>query len=208
MLVALVGAGDELREEAARLEQLGVEGARTASFVSETPGADLARLAVEQDAELLLTGPLAADELERLLESSPCDVAVAPRPELPFEPSAPVLVPFGGAREEWAALELAAWLARAHALPLRLLGTEAAAGRRDASRLLASASLALQRFEGTASSRPGLTASSPSRDRCWWRPSPVRSWTALERSWPREPPSRSCSSTAACARAASPPSTR
>jgi len=150
VLVALVGAGDELREEAARLEQLGVEGARTASFVSETPGADLARLAVEQDAELLLTGPLAADELERLLESSPCDVAVAPRPELPFEPSAPVLVPFGGAREEWAALELAAWLARAHALPLRLLGTEAAAGRRDASRLLASASLALQRFEGTA----------------------------------------------------------
>ena len=60
-----------------------------------------------------------------------------------------MLVPFGGGREEWAALELAAWIARAHDLPLRLLGTEAQEGRRDASRLLASASLALQRFAGT-----------------------------------------------------------
>ena len=48
-----------------------------------------------------------------------------------------------------AALELAAWIARAHELTLTLLGTEAMEGRRDASRLLASASLALQRFSGT-----------------------------------------------------------
>ena len=58
-------------------------------------------------------------------------------------------MPFGGAREEWAALELGAWLARAHGLPLRLLGVEAGDGRRDASRMLASASLVLQRFTGT-----------------------------------------------------------
>jgi hypothetical protein len=55
-------------------------------------------------------------------------------------------VPFGGARDEWPALELGAWLARAHGRTLRLLGVEAAAGRRDASRALAAASLALQRF--------------------------------------------------------------
>jgi hypothetical protein len=61
-----------------------------------------------------------------------------------------VLVPFGGGREEWPALELAAWLARVHGLPLRLLGTEAAGGRRDASRMLAAASLSLQRFAGVA----------------------------------------------------------
>src|SRR5439155_2902357 len=64
-------------------------------------------------------------------------------------PDGPILVPFGGKRDEWAALELGAWLARAHALPLRLLGVHANDGRRDASRMLASASLALQRFAGT-----------------------------------------------------------
>ena len=61
----------------------------------------------------------------------------------------PVLVPFGGGREEWAAIEVGAWLARAHGLPLHLLGREAGRAGRDASRLLASASLALQRFAGT-----------------------------------------------------------
>jgi hypothetical protein len=159
VLVGLVPEAAGLRAETARLEALRGEGIRTASFVSSSPGADLARLATEQDAELVLCGPLDPRELEHLFAAAPCDVAVAPRPDLAFEPAAPVLVPFGGAREEWAALELAAWIARAHALPLRLLGTEAAGGRRDASRLLASASLALQRFAGTAAApvlvRPG-----------------------------------------------------
>jgi DNA-binding SARP family transcriptional activator len=150
VLVGLVAGSEGLRAETARLEELRGEGTRTASFVSDSPGADLARLAAEQDADLLLCGPLDAGELENLFAAAPCDVALAPRPDLAFEPTAPVLVPFGGGRGEWAALELAAWLARAHALPLRLLGTEAAGGRRDASRLLASASLALQRFAGSA----------------------------------------------------------
>jgi hypothetical protein len=60
-----------------------------------------------------------------------------------------VLVPFGGARDEWAALELGAWVARAHGLGLRLLGVEGDDDRRDASRMLAGASIALQRFAGT-----------------------------------------------------------
>jgi len=71
-----------------------------------------------------------------------------------------VLVPFGGGRDEWAALELGAWLARAHGLPLRLLGAEARDGRRDASRMLAGASLALQRFAATAA-EPVLVAPGP-----------------------------------------------
>jgi DNA-binding SARP family transcriptional activator len=60
----------------------------------------------------------------------------------------PVTVPFGGGANEWAALELGVWIARAHGLPLRLVGSEARAERRDASRLLASASLVVQRFAG------------------------------------------------------------
>ena len=146
VLVDLVADASELRERASALASAD---ARTAVFVSDAPGADLARLAAEQDAELLIAGPLAADVLEGLLAAAPCDVALAPRPELSFEPTAPVVVPFGGAKEEWAALELAAWIARSHELALTLLGTEAMEGRRDASRLLASASLALQRFAGT-----------------------------------------------------------
>jgi DNA-binding SARP family transcriptional activator len=146
----------KLQERAAMLEGLrsqlakgGVE-ARTACFTSAAPGQDLARLAAEQEAELLLVAErLEEAALDELLAAASCDVALAPRSELRFEGAAPVLVPFGGGREEWPALELAAWVARAHDLPLRLLGTAAGGGRRDASRLLASASLALQRFAGT-----------------------------------------------------------
>jgi len=68
-----------------------------------------------------------------------------------------VLVPFGGRRDEWAALELGAWLSRAHGLPLKLLGVEADGSHRDASRMLASASLALQRFTGTVA-EPSLVS--------------------------------------------------
>ncbi|HEY6836791.1 MAG TPA: BTAD domain-containing putative transcriptional regulator [Gaiellaceae bacterium] len=154
VLVDLVPDASELRERAAALS---ASEARTAAFVSETPGADLARLAAEQDAELLLCGRLATAELESLFAAATCDVAMAPRADLSFEPAAPVVVPFGGGRDEWAALELAAWIARAHGLTLMLAGTEAAENRRDASRLLASASLVLQRFAGTTA-EPVLVA--------------------------------------------------
>ena len=63
-----------------------------------------------------------------------------------------IFVPFGGAQNDWAALELGAWLASAAGVPLRLVGTAAdpVRGRRDASRLLADASLAIQRVVGVA----------------------------------------------------------
>jgi DNA-binding SARP family transcriptional activator len=155
LVVELAAHPDELGRRSARLEQLreelvghGVE-VRTACFTSSTPGQDLVRLAVEQEAELLVTGPLSAQAQTALTTAAPCDVAIA-SPGLRVEPDLPVLVPFGGGREEWAALELAAWIARAHGLRLRLLGTEASDTRRDASRMLAGASLALQRFAGIA----------------------------------------------------------
>jgi DNA-binding SARP family transcriptional activator len=164
VLVELVDRPAELGARAAALARAresligrGIE-TRTVCFTSTDPTGDLARLAAEQEAELLAVGDaLAPDALETLLASASCDVAVAPRSDLLFEPAAPVLVPFGGGREEWAALEVGAWLARAHGLPLRLLGAEATDGRRDASRMLASASLALQRFAATVA-EPVLVA--------------------------------------------------
>ena len=62
----------------------------------------------------------------------------------------PVLVPFSGAEHDWAAVELGAWLARARSVALRLVGASASAEGRDASRLLANASLAVQRGLGVA----------------------------------------------------------
>jgi hypothetical protein len=70
------------------------------------------------------------------------------RGHAPLGHGAPITVPFGGGTHEWAALELAVWLARAHSVPLRLVGSDARPDRRDASRLLASASLVVQRFAG------------------------------------------------------------
>jgi hypothetical protein len=63
-----------------------------------------------------------------------------------------VVVPFGAGAHDWAALELGTWAASAHDLPLRLVGTTAdpEAGKRDASRLLASAALAVQQLAGVA----------------------------------------------------------
>ena len=84
----------------------------------------------------------------RLLETAPCDVALVAaghgaRP-------GPVLVPFGAAEHDWAALELAAWFARSNGERLRLIGaaSETRADGRDASRLLADASLIVQRTAG------------------------------------------------------------
>ena len=61
-------------------------------------------------------------------------------------------VAFGGGEHDWAALELAAWIASATDAPLRLLGVAAdpGSGARDSSRLLATASLAVQSLVGVA----------------------------------------------------------
>lgn len=59
----------------------------------------------------------------------------------------PVVVPFAGADHDWSALEIAAWLARVTGAELRLVGSTHGAGA-DTSRVLASASLLVQRVVG------------------------------------------------------------
>jgi DNA-binding SARP family transcriptional activator len=152
-----------LEERRSTLEARGVV-ARTASFTSTVPGEDFARLAAELDVELLLAdapdGLLvdgAPDEqLTAVLEGTPCDVAL-----LVLRGAArvgPVVVPFGGAEHDWAAVELAALLANADGVPLRLAGAAAVPehGKRDASRLLSHGALAVQRVLGI-SAEPLLT---------------------------------------------------
>jgi hypothetical protein len=60
-----------------------------------------------------------------------------------------VLVLFAGGDHDWTAVELGAWVAGAQGVALRLAGPAQGAGR-DASRALASASLAVQRVLGIA----------------------------------------------------------
>ncbi len=64
-------------------------------------------------------------------------------------PERAVMVPFGGADHDWAALELASWIAAASGAPLRLLGSSGQReDGRDASGLLANAALIVQQFAG------------------------------------------------------------
>jgi DNA-binding SARP family transcriptional activator len=157
ILTRLVSGADELGTAAAELEvrraallSKGVT-ARAAAFVSRRPAKDILRFAVEQDVDLVLVDgpaePLLDPVLAHLLASAPCDLAVVVGHEL--RPG-PVLVPFVGGEHDWAAIELGAWLAGALDLSLRLAGPRESVDGHDASRLLASASLAVQRTLGVA----------------------------------------------------------
>lgn len=128
--------------------------ARTAAFTTREAGRDGARLATAHDVDLVLVdAPPGMDDAEvpgevaTLLEGSPADVAVLGGGEPGGDE---VFVPFAGGDHDWAALELGAWLSVASEIPLRLVGTRAnpQRGQRDASRLLADASLAVQRVVG------------------------------------------------------------
>jgi DNA-binding SARP family transcriptional activator len=167
VIAQVVEAGDlsaataSLGKRAAELASEGVP-ARAAAFSSGTFGLDVARLASRHEADLVVVALGAASldgETRRLLETAPCDVALlgaggGARP-------GPILVPFGAAEHDWAALELGAWLARSTGEPLRLIGaaSDARADGRDASRLLADASLIVQRTAGVPAepllTRPG-----------------------------------------------------
>jgi hypothetical protein len=133
---------------------------RAAVFTTSDWAGDAARLASNYDVALvLLDAPPALgaaalpEELQALLERSPADVAFLAGPPVDWSQGAGVFVPFGGGVHDWAALELAAWLAAAASLPLTLVGTKADVprGRRDASVLLADAALAVQRVLGVRS---------------------------------------------------------
>lgn len=135
-------------------------GSRTAVFTSHEPARDVLRLATNYDIELVMVDGR-MPELGTLLEHSPCDVAALHGPA-PALAEGEIYVPFGGTAGDWAALEFAAWLAAGAGRQLRLVGTTAdeSRGRRDASRLLADASLAIQRVVGV-SAEPLLAELSP-----------------------------------------------
>ena len=120
--------------------------ARVAAFTSSDAEADLLRLGDAYDVELVLVD----SPNGTLAERSAADVAIAVGRGVEWANGDGVFVPFGGRAHEWAALELAAWLASAAGVPLRLVGPSAdpKKGRRDASRLLANASVAVQRLVG------------------------------------------------------------
>ncbi len=134
--------------------------ARTAAFVASRGSDDVLHLARAHDADLVLLDASSAvgdagalsEELVDVLESSPADVGLLFAPASPAGGGQGVLVPFGGGEHDWAAVELGAWLAAALDEPLRLVGArpDPTRGGPDASRLLADASLAVQRLVGVA----------------------------------------------------------
>ncbi|HEU0248192.1 MAG TPA: BTAD domain-containing putative transcriptional regulator [Gaiellaceae bacterium] len=174
ILSALVETGVELTTATTELEAvratLGERGvpARIAAFTSDDRGSDLVRLASEQDVDLLVVeapDTLLAEgvppaDLAHIWREALCDVAVVVAGgESPSAVDRPILVPFGGAEHDWAAVEIGAWIASAHGVGLQLLGSSAEPerGKRDASRSLAVVSLVVQRAAGI-SAKPLLVA--------------------------------------------------
>ena len=144
----LAGASERLQQSRQCLLERGIA-TRVAAFTSSDPGRDAGRFAAEQDVDLLLIDgssrlleePVLAD----LLAAAPCDVGALVGGEIG---PGPVLVPFSGAEHDWSAVEVGAWLARTRQVRLVLCGPSGE--ERDASQLLARASLAVQRALGVA----------------------------------------------------------
>ena len=163
IVARLLAHGDDVTSASAALntrrEALDLD-LRTAAFTTSAWVDDADRLASTFDVALVLfdapsdvASPQLPDDVAGLLERSAADVALVAGAAPDWMRGDGVFVPFGGGVHDWAALELAAWLASAMDLPLRLVGTKADAslGRRDASRLLADAALAVQRVVGVPS---------------------------------------------------------
>ena len=129
--------------------------------------------------------------------------------------SGPVLVPFSGSAHDWAAAELGASLGGG---AVTLLGVAGDAGHRDASRLLANASLALQRgagvraetilagpgADGVLEAAAGAAAVVTGLSERWQR----EGIGAARRGSSRRHRAPCCSCAAACGRARSPRPTR
>jgi DNA-binding SARP family transcriptional activator len=172
ILVALAAGADELATATGTLarhrDEVVAHGVpcRVAAFTSAEAGAEAAVLATDHAVDLVLAeAPRLAESgaisepLATLLLEAPCDVGLLAAGA--GAAGGPVVTPFGGAEHDWSAIELAAWLASSLGTTLRLLGTEAdpTLERRDASRLLARASLLVQQVVGIVTEpvliRPG-----------------------------------------------------
>jgi DNA-binding SARP family transcriptional activator len=152
VLLRVLEAGDDLGAATAGLNArraallAGGVAARAAAFASANELAHVARLATRIDVALVLSA-----DVEALSAPAPCDIAVL-FPRGAGAPAAgPVIAPFGGGEHDWAAVELAAWVAAAADTPLRLAGTAGREGAgQDASLAIADASLAVQYALGIA----------------------------------------------------------
>jgi DNA-binding SARP family transcriptional activator len=165
VMVRIAEDGSQLATQAAAINescrQLLATGiaSRGAAFTSRDPSRDVTRIAAELDCDLLL---LEAPEdlldsalLNSVMAGAACDVAALAGPA---PVPGPVLVPFVGAEHDWTAIELGAWLAGAWDVPLRVAGPSREGS--DASRLLATASLAIQQVHRVAA-EPLLLAPGP-----------------------------------------------
>ena len=157
--IALERASRQINDLREQLASGGVV-VRGVALTSTNPGSDLAHIVEREPVDLVLTEgrrrligegvPLG--DVTELLENAPSDVAVLVAREgdpIALGPDKPVLVPFGGAEHDWAALELGSWLAASSGAPLKLLG---AAGQTDegrsVTRMLADAGLLVQQATG------------------------------------------------------------
>src|SRR5262245_60055894 len=118
--IDLPGATTQLAAHREALAERGVQ-ARVAAYTSADPGEDAVQLATEQDVDLVLVdapaGLLASGEvgadIDALLHASPCDVGIlGGTATLDTATGRPIVVPFGGVEHDWAAVEIAAWIAR------------------------------------------------------------------------------------------------
>jgi Kef-type K+ transport system membrane component KefB len=162
-------ATDEVQRARLDLLDAGIA-SRAVALTSGHPGRDLARLSRSSEVDLVLLDgrrPLLGDGVPRedvgtVLNDAPCDVAVlVAREGVPVAPTegSTVIVPFGGAEHDWAALELAAWLCATTGGSLELLGPRNGAG--DPGHMLANAALLVQQFAGVAT---GTVVASPGRE--------------------------------------------
>jgi Kef-type K+ transport system membrane component KefB len=147
--------------------------ARAVAFTSTDTGADLVRLTRSEDVALVLIDgrrPLLGDGVPRegvgtVLRDAPCDVAVlVAREKAVIAPgeSEPIIVPFGGADHDWAALEVAAAVAAATGARLKLLGGRShSEGEGDAGQLLANAALLVRQYAGISAE---FTLAEPGRE--------------------------------------------
>jgi DNA-binding SARP family transcriptional activator len=153
LAIRLVASADEVPAAASDLaaRRAAIGGAvRTAAFSTNDATGDILRLQTTHAVDLVVlaagapVGATLDERIAELLDRATADVAVlAPGGRAVGRGLA---VPFAGGADDWAAVEIAALLARARDEELRVIGVRGAA--RDASRLLADASLAVQRLVG------------------------------------------------------------
>ena len=163
----LAEASTELMAVRDQLMEEGIA-AREVATISANTGEDLARLAASEEVDLVLIDgrrPLLGEGVPRgdvgeVLQKAPSDVAVLVSKEgepLLTGPDQSIIVPFGGAEHDWAALELAAWLGSTSGMPLKLLGAAGQSEEARVSRLLGDAGLLVQQSAPGVSAQPLMT---------------------------------------------------